>query len=133
MLVSGGYSSSEHYNANGKYFDNSHIFSTKLSDFDLYDFKPLTRKNEYLFEVPEKLPFGDEFMQNAVFPLSESLITSKFVKKQVNEEKRAVLLDLKQPRSQLFAVVGRNALHVFDKSHDLWISSDNKIGEFETV
>ena len=64
----------------------------------------------------EVLP-KDKFTQHDAFEVSSELLTAEFVREHVGHAaKRAVLLDLKQPHSQLLALHGYKGLHIFDKT-----------------
>ena len=58
--------------------------------------------------------------------MSSELMTADFVLKHVRDEKKhAVLLDKKQPHSDLLAIHGfRGGLHIFDKTHCMWLACD---------
>jgi len=43
-------------------------------------------------------------------------------------EKRALLQDLKQKRSQLIGILGRKGIHIFDATTRTWITSSEKLG-----
>ena len=75
---------------------------------------------------PEQLVKKDYFLQQQTFPVSSELMTADFVRKHVRDEKKqAVLLDMKQPRSDLLALVDRfGQLNIFDKTHRMWIDLD---------
>ena len=65
----------------------------------------------------EELPVADLFVKSGAFAISSELLTAEFVRGHVGDAaKRAVLLDLKQPRSQLLALHGYKGLHIFDKT-----------------
>ena len=66
----------------------------------------------------EDLPIkADYFIQNQVFPLPESLLTSNFIYQHVpSVNKRSLLLDKRQPPLKLVGTVGAEGLHIFDKS-----------------
>jgi len=52
------------------------------------------------------------------------LLTANFVLKHVRDKKKqAVLLDKKQPHSDLLAIQGfEGGLHIFDKTHGMWLA-----------
>ena len=74
----------------------------------------------------EHLQYGHTFDQQQTFSVSSELMTADFVRKHVRDEKKqAVLLDMKQPRSDLLALVDRfGQLNIFDKTHRMWIDLD---------
>ena len=78
---------------------------------------------------PEQLLKKDYFRQQQAFPVSSELITADFVLDHVRDErKQAVLLDKKQPHSDLLAIHGQNGgLHIFDKTHCMWLACDAKM------
>ena len=58
--------------------------------------------------------------------MSSDLLTPAFVQDHVRDSaKKALLLDLKQPHSDLVAVHGYDkGLHIFDKTHRIWLTCD---------
>ena len=64
------------------------------------------------------------FSQNHSFPLPSELLTAAFVRKNVRDKtKQAVLLDKKQPHSDLLAIHGHEGgMHIFDKTHGMWLA-----------
>ena len=65
----------------------------------------------------EELPIDGLFRQRGSFSVSTDLLTPEFVQSHVSDAaKRAVLLDLKQPSSELLALHGNNGIYIFDKS-----------------
>ena len=95
------------------------IFTTSISG-DPSNAVPLTWQ-----ENPEQLLENDLFIQQHSFPVPSELLTAAFVCKHVRDEtKKAVLLDKKQPHSDLLAIHGnRGGLHIFDKTHGMWLAS----------
>ena len=77
-----------------------------------------------LQENLEQLTEKDDFRQNLTVPVSSELLTEDFVRKHVSDEKKqAILLDKKQPHSDLLAIHGKaGALHIFDKTHGMWLT-----------
>ena len=55
--------------------------------------------------------------------MSSELLTADFVHENVRDEKKkAVLLDKKQPHSDLLAIYGHDELLIFDKTHGMWLT-----------
>ena len=97
--------------------------TTQLSDFSSSEFKNLTKYEQLLMD--------DTFPQPAItFPLSSSFLTPDFVEEHVEcFVTKAYLKDLRRyPASQLVAAVGMRAIHIFDKTHGLWVYADNTNG-----
>ena len=96
----------------------SQILSTRLSGkYESELFPKKSHDKQFLSEDKvERLSYA--------FPVSEEILTPKFVCKNVlSAKKRAILLDLKRPRIELLGVVSNYGnLHLFDKTHCAWLS-----------
>ena len=112
IVVSGGFN-------NERMMSPSSILTTTISGGPS-NAVPLTRQGN-----PEQLLEDDHFIQQHSFPVPSELLTAAFVRKHVRDEtKQAVLLDKKQPHSDLLAIHGnKGGLHIFDKTHGMWLAS----------
>ena len=111
-MVYGGY--------NGGNMSRSLIFTASISG-DPRNVFPLTWQGN-----PEQLLEDDYFTEQHSFPVPSKLLTAAFVRKHVRDsKKKAVLLDMKQPHSDLLAIHGQyEGLHIFDKTHRMWLTCD---------
>ena len=76
-------------------------------------------------EEGNQLLSADLFCQQKyAFPLSEEILNREYVDLHVpSADKKALLLDLKQPRVELLGLVNSGGdLHIFDKTHLNWVS-----------
>jgi hypothetical protein len=64
------------------------------------------------------------YQQSGVFPISSDILTPVFVAEKVKEaETRAVLGDLRQPRTKLFGAIGSTGrVQIFDQTNMIWIA-----------
>jgi len=99
------------------------IFTASISG-DLRNVVPLTWQGN-----PEQLVKEGRFYQQHSFPVPSELLTAAFVRKHVSDDtKKAVLLDKKQPHSDLLAINGQEGgLHIFDKTHRMWLTFDKTL------
>ena len=81
----------------------------------------------------EQLEVADRFFMNQYFPIDTAMITEDFIETHVSSEiKKMLLRDCKKKRCDLIGIVGRKALHIFDKTYMTWICSSAKLG-YETL
>ena len=120
FLVSGGINNEE-------YLSRSQILTTSISGKHPRNVAPLTWQGN-----PEQLLIEERFVQQQAFPVSSQLMTADFVRKHVRDEKKqAVLLDKKQPGSDLLVLAGLTGkLHIFDKTHRMWLACLDRIKKY---
>ena len=86
------------------------IFRTMLLETKIADFSDTRYTELPLSDVFET----DSYNQNHFFPIPEDLLTDAFLAKYVDQAKRTMLKDVRQPRSHLVGVLGYEGLHLFD-------------------
>lgn len=103
------------------------VLKIDCTNLDKSTFKILEAKNISQYtsvQFQTELETADRFYFNQYFPVSEKLITETFIETYVkNETVKLLLKDHSQKRLDLVAVVGRFALHIFDKTHRTWVCS----------
>ena len=76
------------------------------------------------YNSEQNLLKADSFNQNMVCHLPTSILTATFVvDKDVSEETRALLGDLRRPHSRLLATYDYSkCLHIFDETNMTWLA-----------
>ena len=94
------------------------LFTTNFSDFGKSTLAPL-----YKSKAPVNVLHEDGFPSNMFFHISTTALPH------IKEPLPPYTKSLRGPPSNLIAIVGEKALHIFDETNLTWLSGDTSLGE----
>ena len=77
-------------------------------------------------QLVSKMSVMDRFYLNQTFPIDTEHISNGCLS--ITKDKLELINELKNKKCELIGVAGRHAFHVFDKTHNTWISHTESLG-----